>query len=136
MKNETALLDEAIFVAEKKRAMARMLLKAQWHTTYEAIKPVNIIKNGINEIVTSSDIQGNVLSSAVGIGIGIVAKKLWVGNSESPVKRMVGTLLQIAVAHIVKKQSGNIQSAGRNILENFGKEIGVVNDLPEREINY
>jgi hypothetical protein len=136
MKNETELLDEAILVAEKKRAMAMMMLKAQWHTTYEAVRPVNLIKNSINEIVTSSDIQGNVLSSAVGIGMGIAAKKLWVGNSESPVKRMVGTLLQFAVAHIVKKQSGNIQSAGKNILEHFGKEIGAVNDQPEREINY
>lgn len=136
MKNEITLLDEAILVAEKKRAMAMMLLKAQWHTTYEAIRPVNLIKNGINEIVTSSDIQGNVLSSALGIGMGVAAKKLWVGSSESPVKRMVGTLLQFAVAHIVKKQSGNIQSAGKNILEHFGKEIGVVNDQPEREINY
>jgi hypothetical protein len=136
MKNEIALLEEAILVAEKKRAMAMMLLKAQWHTTYETLKPVNLIKNGINEIVTSSEIQGNVLSSALGIGMGIAAKKLWVGSSESPVKRMVGTLLQFAVAHIVKKQSGNIQSAGKNILEHFGKEIGVVNDQSEREINY
>lgn len=122
MINESQKLTEAIAVLQTKRDNDLMLLKHQWHITYEGFKPVNLIKKGLTEIVSSGDIKSNIISTAMGIGAGIAARKLMVGNSSNPSKKLLGTLLQFVVANIVTKHSDGIKSAGKALLNQFGEE--------------
>ena len=121
MKNETDALNEAIIALQEKRAKELALLKEQLYTTYESLKPINLIKSTFREVSSSPEINNNILGNAIGIGTGFISKKLWMGSSHNPVKRIFGTLIQFAVASVVSKYSDGIKNAGVNLLQRFLK---------------
>lgn len=75
MKNERDKLNEAIIVLQVKRKEERMLLREQLHIIYESIKPINLIKNTLKDISSSSEIKSKILDNAIGIGTGYLSKK-------------------------------------------------------------
>ena len=121
MKNETDALNEAIIALKEKRAKELALLKEQLHTTYESLKPINLIKSTFREVSSSPEIKNHILGNAIGIGTGFIFKKLWMGNSHNPVKRIFGTLIQFAVANVVSIYSNGIKNAGANLLQRYSK---------------
>jgi hypothetical protein len=116
MKNETDALNKAITVLQEQRVKDLELLKDHLHVTYESLKPINFIKSTLNEVVSSPEIQSNMANNAIGLGTGFLLKKLWVGKSQSPIKRLLGTLVQFAVANAVAKHADSIKYVGKNIL--------------------
>lgn len=121
MKNETDALDEAIIVLQEKRAKELNLLKAQLDTTYESLKPINLVKSLINEISSSSEIKGNILNNVIGIGSGFLSRKLFVGGSHHPIKRLFGTLIQYVTTNVISKNADGIKSTGENMLQSYLK---------------
>lgn len=118
-KNETDALNEAIILLQDKRAKQFELLKEQLHATYESLKPFNLIKSTFQQISSSPEIKNNIFSTAIGIGTGLLSKKLWLGSSQNPVKKLFGTFLQFATANFVSKHSAGIKSTGVNLLQRF-----------------
>ncbi|WP_035671970.1 hypothetical protein [Flavobacterium sp. 83] len=107
--NETDKLNEAIVLLENKQAIELISLKQQFELTYESLKPLNIIKSVFSEITTSSEIKGNLISNAIGMSTGYLTKKVLLGSSHNPIKRLLGTLLQFVVTNVVTKHSDNIK---------------------------
>jgi hypothetical protein len=120
-KNETDTLNDALILLQNKRAHELTLLKAQWHTTYESLKPINLIKSSFLKASSSLEVKNNVFSNALSLGIGFLTKKILVGNSHNPFKRLIGTILQFAVANVVSKHSDSINSTGVNLVQRFLK---------------
>lgn len=118
-KNQTDLLDEKILELEAKRDHELYLLKEQFHEAYESIKPVNIIKNAIHEVVTSPDMKNNVAGNALSLGVGFLSKKILVGKSHNPIKRFLGNLFQFAITNVVAKHSDSIISEGSGLLNRY-----------------
>ncbi|MDP3557624.1 MAG: hypothetical protein Q8T03_09635 [Bacteroidota bacterium] len=106
----TNQLREKIQQLEIKQVSEGILLKEQFKVTYESLKPVNIIKNKISELVTSSDLTGNVLDGILGLTAGYLTKKATVGSSHNPLKKILGSLLQMGVTSIVTKNTGGIKA--------------------------
>ncbi len=75
MKNETNELSRAITALEEKRVFELDLLKNQFHTSYESLKPINIIKNTLEEFSSSTEIKSDMINNAISIGSGLLAKK-------------------------------------------------------------
>ena len=121
MKNETDALDEAILVLQEKRAHELGVLKEHLQETYTSFRPINLIKSTLKEISASPEIKSDMISNAIGIGTGLVAKRLLVGSSHNPVKRLLGTVLHFAIANVVAKHTGDIKSTGRNLLQRLFK---------------
>ena len=121
MKNETEALNEAIIELQQKRAKELVMLKEQLHTTYESLKPFNMIKSKLHEVSSSPDLKSNIISNAIGIGTGLLSKRFLGGSSHNPVKRLFGTLIQFAVASVVSKHADAIKSAGDNLYQRFLK---------------
>ncbi len=121
MKNETDALNELIILLQEKRAAELLLFKEQLHTTYESLKPINLVKNTFHEMTSSTEIKNEIISNAIGIGTGFISKKLLIGSSHNPIKRVVGTLLQFAVANLVSKHSEGIKSVGSNLIQRLLK---------------
>lgn len=116
--SETEALDKLIIATEQQRAYELALLKEQYHVVYESLKPINLIKKGFHDMTASSDIKNFILNNAIGLGTGILSKKLLVGSTHNPVKRVLGTVIEFAVANLVSKYGG-IASIGRNLLKRF-----------------
>lgn len=118
-KNETQLLDEAILQVKAKKESELILLKEQFHATYESLRPVNLIKKAFSDVSASSTIKSSLIGNALGIGIGILSKKLIIGTTHNPLKKLIGIALEFAVAKVVSKNSQGIQSTGENLIQRF-----------------
>ncbi len=110
--NSERSLMEAIIELENKRAYEGILLKEQFIFTYESLKPANLIRNAIQDISSSSELKDNLLNAAVGVATGYISKKIFVGASDNPIKKMLGTALMFGISNLVSKNPETIKSLG------------------------
>ncbi|TDD75482.1 hypothetical protein [Flavobacterium caseinilyticum] len=103
--NETATLKEAIHLLKLKQANELVILKDQYHYTIESLKPVTLIKNLFTDLTTTPSMKRNLLQNVVGITAGYLTKRVLVGSTHNPIKRIFGTLLQFVVTNITTKHS-------------------------------
>ncbi|MES2592836.1 MAG: hypothetical protein V4608_13215 [Bacteroidota bacterium] len=119
-------LRSAILLIEIKQLKEGLLLKEQFKKTYESLKPVNLIKNTVNELIVAPDLKGDLLNAAMSLAAGFVSKKLMVGDSDSPLRKLIGTLLQMGVTSIVSKNADKIKSVGENLIDTvLGKKESI-----------
>lgn len=117
--SETDALNELIIHTEKQRDYELVLLKEQFHTVYDSIKPINLIKNAFRDLTSSPDIKEDVVGSAIGLGSGMLSKKFLIGNTNNPIKKVLGTVAEFAIANLVTKYSGGITAIGGALLKSF-----------------
>ena len=103
--NQTDILKETILLMKMKQADELVQLKVQYHYTLESLKPLNLIKKVFGLVATSPEIKGNILSNVLGMTTGYLTKRVLLGGTHNPIKRILGTILQFAITNIVTKQS-------------------------------
>jgi hypothetical protein len=108
MKNEAVLLKEKILLLQAKQTRELKILKEELHNTHELLKPLNFIKNTMFEVASLPDIKSKLLSGALGLVTGYLSKKVLFGTSNNPIKKMLGTALQFAIANVVVKKADDI----------------------------
>jgi hypothetical protein len=123
MKNisEIDSLNQSIIFLENKRAEELILLKEQFDLVHENLRPSNLIKSAFVEITTSPVIKNNTGGIVMGLTSGFLLKKVLVGASRNPFKRILGGLLQFAITNVVSKHFDGIKSTGGNLLQRFIK---------------
>ena len=104
---ETEIIKEAIVILKLKQAEDLIQLKNQYNLTYESLQPVNLIKNVFAQLITSTEFKGNILNSAIGIASGYVTKKVLLGSTHNPIKKVLGTILQFVITNFVSKKAEN-----------------------------
>ncbi len=117
----TAHLASAIQTMETKKLEQEEGLTKQFTKTYESLNPVNIIKNTINEVANTPGVKDNLLNFSVGIGTGIITKKLMIGKSDSLLKKIIGGAIEFGVANLVTGNAGFIREKGMQALSYFIK---------------
>jgi hypothetical protein len=125
MKKITSLIElkELILLLELQKAYEGKLLKEQFKTTYQNLRPVNLIKNTFKELVTAPNLKENLLNTALGIIAGYLSKKAIIGNSHNPLKQIAGTLLQMGVTGIVAKNTTGIKSIATQLIHYFSNKM-------------
>ena len=104
-KDEKAALQETIKMLEQRQAKELTLLKDQFYVTYESIKPINIFKKAVHDIIGSSEIKNDILSNVIGLATGFISKKIMVCSSKNPFKKIMGTILEYFVANFVTRKA-------------------------------
>ncbi|MFI5220080.1 MAG: hypothetical protein ACHQNT_11405 [Bacteroidia bacterium] len=120
-KNQTDALNETISLLQDKQAHQLKILREQFNITYESLKPINLIKSTFREVASSPEIKNNMVSNAIGLTTGYLSKKVLFGASHNPVKRLIGTFLQFAIANVVSKHSDTIKSTGESFVKRIFK---------------
>ena len=110
-------LREAILALEKKQVEEGKILKEQFLLAYESIKPINLIKNTFKQVAESKDLKESIINTSVGLATGYVSKKLYVGSSHNPLRKLIGTVLMFGMSNIVSKNTGVIKSFGEVFLK-------------------
>ncbi len=100
---------------EIKQAVEKMALKERFSALKESVKPINLIKNTFSEAAASPVVRESVLTSAIGLIVGYVAKRAVFGVAPSTVKNIAGTLLQMGVAG----SAPTIKTIGTNLFKRF-----------------
>lgn len=104
-KNERADLRERIKLLEVKQAEELTILREQFYETYESMKPVNLIKKAYHDIVGSAELKNDLISSVLGLIAGYISKKIVVGWSDNPFKKILGGILEFVVASFVRNKA-------------------------------
>lgn len=119
MTNHSTILKERIAFLEDRQSQEIAMLKGQALDTYESIKPVNLLKNTLKDFSSQPALKENILDGAIGIATGYLTKKLVVGTSNNPIKKIAGTLFQVAITTLVAKNSSKIKAVGEVLLKHL-----------------
>ncbi len=103
--NETDALLIKIAMLQQAREKSLVDLKSQFDITFESIKPVNLIKNTFQEVLSATDIKSNILKSILGLVVGYASKRILIGSSQSNIKKVAGTILEFVVANFISNKS-------------------------------
>ncbi len=108
-------LKAAIQQLELQQTDELILLKEQYYKTKEGFKLTNLIKSKFKETISDPDLKTDAINAAIGFTSGILAKKLMIGKTINPFKKLLGIAVEMAVAGSVAKNADGIKSAGSSI---------------------
>lgn len=118
-------IDGAIRHLESRQVMQRDALRIQWNTTQTELNPVNIIKDEIRETIANPRFGSQIFNGLFSIVSGYVTKKLIVGESNSAIKKVIGTLAQTGATGAIYKNSDEIKAKGASALSSFLKKLKI-----------
>jgi hypothetical protein len=114
-----AELKNAIQILEFDQQVREQQLKEHVYLAIESLKPVNLIKSTIHEVVSSPHLIDNVLGVAMGLTSGYISKKIVLGKSVNVIRKLFGTLLQFGITNVVVQNSESIKTFGQSIYQYF-----------------
>ncbi len=117
--SSTSELKNAIQLLEISRAIKADQLKEEFYLVYESLKPANLLKNTINEVVSSPYLIDNILGAALGLATGYLSKKMVVGKSINIIRQLVGTLMQVGVTSAISQNVISIKSYAETLFQQF-----------------
>ena len=97
-------LKAAIALLENDKETKKAVLAEQFHTIYDSLRPVNLIKNAFHNVVDAPGIVNDIIGTSVSIGAGVLSKKLLVGKPTNIFKRVLGTIIQLTVSNAVAQK--------------------------------
>ncbi len=113
----TAALKNAIQLLEIEQAANGQLLKQQFHITYESLTPVNLLKSSLHDIVSSPIIFDNILGTVLTLTTGYISKRIIVGKSVNRYRKLIGSVLQLAVTKLISRNPDAIRSLGMSVFQ-------------------
>ena len=83
----------------------------------ENLKPINLIKHGVQSVFSGENKQ-DLLKAAIGLGSGILGRKLLIGKSGSSVlRKVIGAALEFGVVGVVAKNAEKIKEKGSILID-------------------
>jgi len=122
MQNITSAIElkNAIQLLEVEQAIDEQLLKEQFFITYQSLKPINLLRNTIHEIATTTDLKDSILGTAAGLVTGYVSRKIaMIGASGNLFRELLGSVLQLGVTNVVSQNPDTIKSIGQYIFQHI-----------------
>ncbi|HOY20211.1 MAG TPA: hypothetical protein PLC89_23060 [Haliscomenobacter sp.] len=108
-------LNAVILELESRQTEEGLMLKEQFHEVYESVKPINLIKSTFKEAAASQDLREDIINLSIGLIAGYVSKKIFQGVSDSPVKKLMGTVLQFGITTLIANNPETIKSWGKGL---------------------
>lgn len=96
-------LQKAIALLESKKTDEWSRLKEDLYQIIDDLKPAKLLTKTITEALSSNETQESLLVSGIGLTAGYTTKALIVGNSQNPLKKLFGTLVQLVITKIITK---------------------------------
>jgi hypothetical protein len=114
-----AELKNAIQLLEVEQAIDARNLKDQFYITYESLKPVNLFRNTLFEVISTPNLVDNILGTAAGLVTGYLSKKIVIGASGNILRKLFGSVMQLGVTNIVTQHPDTVKSIGQYIIQNI-----------------
>jgi hypothetical protein len=112
-----AELNEAIAALERKADFQKQELKEQFSATMENMKPLNLIKHGLQSTFSGENKQ-DLLKAAIGVGSGILGRRLLVGKAGGNIlRKIIGAALEFGVVGVVAKNAERIKEKGSELID-------------------
>lgn len=102
--NQKRELDEKIALLRSKQNTDFINLKDQYHVTIDSFKPFNLIKNSLEDVITSPNLKMNLINGALSFGSNYLSKNVLKEDSKNPIKRVLGKVLKFALKNFADKK--------------------------------
>lgn len=112
-----AELKKAIRDLEEKQSAEWLLVKEDSLSAYESLKLINIIKSTLRQTLSAPELKANIADTAIGLTTGFLAKKVIIGKTGNPFKKLLGLILEMTVANKVANNAAAIKTVGGILLD-------------------
>ena len=113
----SAELKNAIQRLEYRQIENGQRLEEDFFVVIESLKPSNLIRNAMGNIVETPNLVDNIIGGALGLVSGYLTKKLAIGGSGNIIKKLLGTILQFGVTSFVAQPPRTIAAVGQFLLK-------------------
>lgn len=115
MRHSTSIEDIEAKIERLERVQAEQLaeLKNSASALLKSLSPGNTIKNILAELVISPETKKYLLDVGLGIGAGVIGKKLFVNHSNTIFKKITGSALQGFITNFVSKKLHKLRAKNK-----------------------
>jgi hypothetical protein len=110
-------LKYAIQLLEVEQVEKLQLLREQSLLTAEILRPSNLLKSALKDIVLSPHLLEDMVDTGVGLATGFFSKKVFIGSSVNLFRKLFGSVLQVGITTIVTQNSEFIKSFGQFLFQ-------------------
>lgn len=103
--NQKAQLATKIALLRNKQESDFLHLKDQYHITIDSFKPINLIKNSIEDAITMPSIKSSLIKGTVGFGINFLANNFLHPKSSSSKNTVLGNVLKFVTKSFMSKKA-------------------------------
>jgi hypothetical protein len=103
-------LQYSIRKLELKQAVQSELLKEDFFYTYDRFRLINLLKSALKQKIGSQSEVTDVIGMAIGLATGYLTKRIFVGTSGNPLRKLLGSVLQLGVMSFVSRHSSGAKS--------------------------
>jgi hypothetical protein len=89
----------------------------QLQITMATLSPAKYLKNTFQDLISIPDISENIVDSAIGIATGYISKKIIIGNTHHPIKKLLGSAIQLLLTNYVSKHPNAIKYGIEMLIE-------------------
>ena len=111
--NSVDELKNAIQILQVEQADKLQRLKEQSLLSIEIIKPMNLLKSAVKDIVSGPHLLDNMVDTGVGLATGFLTKKIFIGSSVNIIRKLLGGVLQLGITSMATQNSDFIRSFSR-----------------------
>ena len=79
-------------------------LKNSAQALVKSVSPVQMIKTTLRDVMGTPGLRANAIDAAMGIGAGLLGKKLLISNSKNIFRKITGSALQFILTNFVSKK--------------------------------
>ena len=117
--NSAHQLQHRILYLENKNRMEEEILREQFSSVVEGLKPANLIKRVFKEVTSSPLVQHKFFGVGLGLSVGMLSKKLIFGKSKTLIGDILGNAIEVRVANIIERNSAKLQAITLAIYKNI-----------------
>lgn len=114
--NSATDLREAIDELERKRISQEWEIKDEYLGLLESLRPSNLVRQAFQDVFSSPSARNNLIGSAIGLGSGLLSRKLLVGRSSNAIRKTIGSIVQFGVAGLIAKNAEKIKARGAELI--------------------
>ena len=119
--NNTTELENAIASLSQKSSAQTAALKNQFGDVIECLKPANLLKTAVNNFAANQGVAKVAVGTIVAVEAGALSRKMIVGKSGNMFRRIMGKMVEFAVARSVIGNSAFIAGKGIEILRKIAR---------------
>ena len=117
-------LKDSIAQLELNQETENRMLREQFHSCFESIRPFSIVKNTLRQLVASQEIKDNFLNVAANLATVYISKRIFESRSNHGLKKILGTGVVFGLSNLVRKNPGLLLSIGQAALKLFRNKSG------------
>lgn len=115
-------LQEEIRALEIKQEKEGQLLKSELLNVYDNLKPLNILRNIVNEFYSTDKYKQDFVEIVTGMTTGFITRKMVIGKSKNPFLKIVGLAIQFGITTLVSKKYNELKNSAIQFISSFLEE--------------